>query len=95
MSEQADIEKAIKTAEQILNAIKKKFPKYEGFVRRHELSTQGGYIELMIRPENSGKSQEITAAYADEYFTTATKENINEKAAKIFRDFRQMVGAHG
>ena len=89
----SDIETALKTAEKILEAIKKKFPKYEGFVRRHEIVGQGGYIELMIRPENSGKAQEICTAYADEYFLSANKENINEKASKIFKDFKTLVGA--
>ena len=88
-----NVENAMKIADKILKAILAKFPKYEGFVRRYATDDGNGYIELMIRPENGGRAQEITAAYADEYFLSITAENRNEKATRIFKDFKVLVGA--
>ena len=91
MSDQVDTqqaEKAIKVAEQIANAIVKKFPKYENNVRRYD----NGFIEIAIRPEGGARTQELTTAYADEFFLSANKENINDKAKRILRDFKTMLG---
>lgn len=89
----ADIEKAIKVAERIKDAILKKFPKYEGYVRRYDSGGDNGYIEIMIKPENGGRAQEMCAAYADEFFLSITDATLKEKATKIYEQFKTLVGA--
>jgi hypothetical protein len=92
VSNEQEIEKALKVAEQIINAIKKKIPKYDGFVRRYE-SAGTGFIELAIRPEDkAGRASEITTAYSDEYFLSANADNIKDKAKRILNDFRVLLG---
>lgn len=90
MNEQ-DTDKALKTADQIITAVVKKFPKYHSFVRRYE-SGDAGYIELTICPEGGGKAQEISTAYSDEYFLSVNKDNISEKAKRILSDYRIILG---
>lgn len=93
MSEAQQITRAIETAERIKDAIVKKIPKYTGYVRRYDTG-DNGFIEIAIKPEGMhGPAHEITTAYSDEYFLSATKENINEKAKRIFRDFKILLGA--
>lgn len=90
MAEQ--IEKALKVAEQIKDAILKKVPKYEGYVRRYETGDTG-FIEIAIKPEGStSRAHEITTAYSDEFFMSATTENIKDKARRIFSDFKVLLG---
>ena len=85
-------DKAIKVAEQILAAILKKIPKHEGFVRRYE-TADTGFIEIALRPENAtSRVNEITTAYSDEYFLSANKENISDKARRILNDFKVLLG---
>lgn len=94
MTEQAEgqADKAMEVADKIMGAVRKKIPKYDGFVRRYQ-SGETGFIELAIRPEGStGRAQEITTAYSDEFFLSATKENIADKAKRILNDFRLMLG---
>lgn len=91
MNEQ-DTDKALKVAEQIITAVKKRTPKYDGFVRRYE-SGGTGFIELALRPEGvAGRASEITTAYSDEYFLSANAENIKAKAVRILNDFRILLG---
>ena len=93
----SDIEKAIEIAEKVKDAIVLKFPKYVGYVRRYETSNDNaGYIELMIKPENGGRADELTTAYADEFFLsmlTLDKEGRQEKARRVLNDFKLLVGA--
>lgn len=86
-----DVEKAIKTAERIGNAVLKKFPKHQLFVRRIQTG-DNGYIEISLRPDGGSYSQEITTAYSDEFFATATPENIQDKGKRILSDFRKNFG---
>lgn len=86
-----DVKKATETAERIGKAIVKKFPKHDLFVRRIA-SGDNGYIEIALRPQGTGYNQEITTAYSDEYFATATPDNIQEKAQRILKDFRANFG---
>lgn len=92
MTSEAEVNKATKTAEKILNAVVKKFPRYVGYVRRYDCG-DSGLIELMIKPENGSTKDEITTAYSDEFFLSATQENINDKARRILSDFKILVGA--
>lgn len=88
----ADAEKALKIAQKIGDAIVKKFPKHELFVRRTDLG-DAGFVEIALRPEGGSYSQEITTAYSDEYFTSATTpEVLQEKAKHILKDFRAHFG---
>lgn len=86
-----DIEKAIKTAERIGNAIVKKFPKHVLYVRRIETG-DNGYIEISLRPENGSYSQEVTTAYSDEFFASVTPENIQDRGQRVLKDFKQNFG---
>lgn len=81
----------IGVAEKIAKAIKKKFPKHNVYVRRHSINDIG-YIELAMAPVHSRyATQEIVTAYSDEYFLGITKENIQERARRIYEDFRAHV----
>jgi hypothetical protein len=78
-------------AERMAAAVAKKLPKHKPYVRRYE-SGDTGYIEIAMRPEGiSASSRELTTAYSDEFFLSATKENINEKATRIFKDFKLLL----
>lgn len=88
----SEIDKAIKTAEQIGAAVAKKFPKYESNVRRYETGGDMGFIEIAIKPEGGSRVQELATAYSDEFFMSATKENVNDKAKRILHDFRILAG---
>lgn len=92
--ELSNAEKAQKVATKILNAVAKKFPKYNSYVRRYETG-DSGFVELALCPPGAGRAQEITTAYSDEYFLAATAENINDKARRILNDFRILMGAKG
>lgn len=88
----ADVEKALKIAQKIGEAVVKKFPKHELFVRRTDLG-DAGFIEIALRPEGGSYNQEITTAYSDEFFASATTpEILQEKAKRILRDFRIHFG---
>jgi hypothetical protein len=87
----ADIEKAMKVAQKIGNAIVKKFPKHELFVRRTALA-DAGYIEIALRPDGGSYAQEVSTAYSDEYFSTANTDNLQAKAKTILKDFRLNFG---
>ena len=93
----SDIEQALAIAEKVKDAIVPKFPKYVGYVRRYETSNDdAGYIELMIKPENGSRADELTTAYADEFFLsmlTLDKEGRQEKARRVLNDFKLLVGA--
>jgi hypothetical protein len=86
-----DVTKALQTAQKIGDAIVKKFPKHTLYVRRTELG-DAGYIEIALRPDGGSYSQEISSAYSDEYFATATPETLKDKAMTILRDFRNNFG---
>lgn len=79
------------TATKILNAIQKKFPKHTQYVR--EIKTGDfSFFELALRPERGSHMDEVTTAYSSEYFAEITDENIRERAQKIHRDFRILMG---
>lgn len=86
-----DVDNAMKIAQKIGDAIVKKFPKHELYVRRTELG-DAGYIEIALRPIGGSYSQEISTAYSDEYFASATAENLKTKAQAILKDFRANFG---
>lgn len=86
----SDTDTALSTAEKICTAVVKKFPKHTYKVRRYDTG-DGGFIELALCPEQSSK--EITTAYSDEFFLSATKENINDKARRVLGDFKILIGA--
>jgi hypothetical protein len=88
----SDVEKAMKIAQRIGDAIVKKFPKHTLYVRRTDLG-DSGFIELALRPEGGSYNQEISTAYSDEYFATVgTSEALQEKAKAILRDFKVHFG---
>lgn len=90
----ADVEKAMKIAQKIGDAIVKKFPKHTLYIRRTDLG-DNGFIEIALRPEGGSYGQEITTAYSDEYFSSAnTAEVLQEKAKRILQDFRVHFGQH-
>ena len=92
----SDIEKAIEIAEKVKDAIVLKFPKYVGYVRRYDSGGDAGYIEIMIKPENGSRADELATAYADEFFLsmlTLDKEGRQEKARRVLNDFKLLVGA--
>lgn len=78
----------MKVAEKIRGAIQNKFPKHKVYMRRHDTGKLG-YVEIAIVPEQARHSgQEVTTAYSDDYFLSIDKENIQEKARKIYEDLR-------
>lgn len=91
-TEKTGADKAIDVATQIGNAVVKKFPKHVLYVRRYATGDDNGFVEIALRPENGTQTQEITTAYSDEYFLSANKENINDKAKRILNDFRVHFG---
>lgn len=79
------------TATRIINAIQKKFPKHTQYVR--EIKTGDfSFFELALRPNNGGPLDEVTTAYSSDYFGRITEDNIKEKAGRIHRDFRILMG---
>jgi len=91
MTEEQSI-KAMEVANRIAAAVAKKLPKHTPYVRRYA-SGDTGYIEIAMKPEGiSASSQELTTAYSDEFFLSVTKENISEKATRIFKDFKVLIG---
>lgn len=83
--------KAMTVATKMAEAVAKKLPKHKPYVRRYG-NDETGFIEIAMRPEGMmASSQELTTAYSDEFFLSATKENISEKATRIFRDFKLMI----
>ena len=86
-----DIEKALGIAQKIGNAIVKKFPKHELFVRRTDLGG-AGFIEIALRPEGGTYLQETTVAYSDEYYVSASPEQLRDKAMAILADFKASMG---
>lgn len=92
----SNIEEAIAIAEKVKDAILPKFPKYVGHVRRYDTGNNTGYIEIMIKPENGNRSDELTTAYAEEFFLDMLKqdkEGRQEKGRRILNDFKLLVGA--
>ena len=83
---------AIDKARKIGEAIAKKFPKHTLYIRRTDLGDQGGFVEIALRPENGGYSQEISTAYSDEYFVNATGDELNVRAKRIYGDFKIHFG---
>jgi hypothetical protein len=88
----ADVEKAQKIAQKIGDAVVKKFPKHELYIRRTDLGNGKGYIEIALRPEGGGYNQEISTSYADEFFVVTSAEALQEKAKRILYDFRVHFG---
>ena len=88
----ADIERALKVAQKIGEAVAAKFPKHALYVRRTDLG-DAGFIEIALRPEGGTYNQEISTSYSDEYFSSATGENLKTKAQAILQDFRSHFGA--
>ncbi len=84
------VNEAINIAAKISKAVAVKFPKYTPRVRRYD-TADGGFIEIALCPE--GSTKEITTAYSDEFFLSATKENVNDKAKRILNDFKILLGA--
>lgn len=87
----ADVEKALKVAQRIGEAVVKKFPKHTLYVRR-ESTGDTGFIEIALRPEGAGYNGELTTAYSDEFFASATPENTQEKARRVYADFKAHFG---
>lgn len=87
----ADVEKALRIAQKIGDAVVKKFPKHTLYVRRTEIG-ESGYIEIALRPEGGTYNQEITTAYSDEFFSTATSDTLQEKGRRVLQDFRVHFG---
>lgn len=86
-------EKALATANKIGAAVAKKFPKHTLYVRRTAEPNEKGFIEVSLRPEGGYYRDEITTAYSDEYFASADKTNIQDKARKILEDFKAAITA--
>lgn len=87
----SDIEKAQRVAQKIGEAVAKKFPKHTLYVRREAVG-DSGFIEIALRPDGGGYNSEITTAYSDEFFASATKENMADKAMRVYKDFRANFG---
>lgn len=87
------IELALATANKIGSAVSKKFPKHTMYVRRTETG-DSGYIEIALRPEGAGYSQEISTSYADDFFLAAAKDQaaLMDKAQRVLKDFREHFG---
>lgn len=86
-----EIDTALKIANKIITAIVAKFPKHEGYVRRFAVDEGSGYIQLAIKPIGSSSTHEKAVAYADEFFTSTNKENMNERAKVIYSDFKKLL----
>ncbi len=88
--------KAMDTAEKILKAVAKKIQEkmnksYTPFVR-HVASSEYGFIELALRPQGGQQGHETATAYSEAYFISATQDNIQDKAKRIFNDFKVLFG---
>lgn len=91
MITQAEIDKALQLADNIGKAIKTKLGKYELHVRRYE-TDHIGFIELALRPPGASPSQDIAVAYSDKFFLVEDQTTANERAKRIFRDFKIHLG---
>ena len=92
----SEIEQALEVADRVMKVVVAKFPGCVGFVRRYETGGQQGYIEIMMKPENGNRSDEMTTAYADEFFLSMVnmeKEARQEKARRVLNDFKLLFGA--
>lgn len=87
----ANVEHAMKVAQKIGDAIARKFPKHTLYVRRTETGNSG-YIEIALRPEGGSYSNELTTAYSDDFFASATAETIQDKGRRVLQDFRVHFG---
>ncbi len=83
--------KAFKTATRIAVAIQKKFPKHVQYVR--EIKTgEFSYFEIALRPERGSHTDEVTVAYSSMFFEDINDENIKDRAGRILRDFKILMG---
>ena len=86
-------EKALDVANQIAAAVVKKFPGFTQYTRRYELGENDpGFVEIVLKPAQGGKAQEVATAYSDDFFASATKENISDKAKRVLHDLRIHMG---
>lgn len=82
----------LRLANKIGGALEKKFPKHDLFVR-HYTNGDSGYVEIAMRPKATKSSAaETTMAYSDEFFLSINKDNINDKARRIYGDFKTYLG---
>lgn len=78
-------------ATRIAKAIQAKFPKHTQYVR--EIKTGDFvFIEIALRPLNGSQADEVTTAYSAGFFSEITEDNIKERALKILKDFRILMG---
>lgn len=91
MTTQAETSKEFKTATRIAVAIQKKFPKHKEYVR--EITTGGfSFFEIALRPNNGSHNDEVTTAYSSQYFADIDETNIKERAGRILKDFKILMG---
>ncbi len=82
---------AFKTAQRIAAAIQKKFPKHQEFVR--EIKTGDfSFFEIALRPINGSHNDESTTAYSSQYFEEIDETNIKDRAGRILKDFKILMG---
>ena len=79
------------TATKIAVAIQKKFPKHKEYVR--EIKTGDfSYFEIALRPHNGSHLDDVTTAYSSGFFEQINESNIRERAGRILKDFRILMG---
>lgn len=78
-----NVEEAMKTARVILDAVLKRVPNMGGSVRRYADENSPGVIEIALKDINSQR-QEISVAYADEFFLPDDKEVLKTRARQVY-----------
>lgn len=92
MSDVQEPSKAFKTATRIAVGIQKKFPKHKEYVREIKTGDDFSFLEIELRPINGIITDGITTAYSSAFFERITEDDIKEKAMKILKDFRILMG---
>jgi hypothetical protein len=93
MSDETTPSKEFLVATRIAKAIQAKFPKHKEYVR--EIKTGDfSFIEIALRPINGIVADEVTTAYSMMFFSQITDANLKERALKILKDFRILMGVN-
>lgn len=79
-------------AQRIANAVQKKLVKYTASVKRMDIGDGFVFVEVSIRPPGGSVNDDITVAYTEEFFASATEETLKPKALRVLNDFRTLLG---
>lgn len=86
-----ELSKEFAMAQRIGNGVGKKFPKHKVYVRELK-NGDFSYFEIALRPDERSAMEDITVAYSSQWFAEIDETNVQERAQRILKDMRILMG---